>query len=126
MPTAKNNLSAKEICDILDSCERNGVFELQIEGLSVKRAPKGSPEPGFPASQATPAVKTGDLPQKTDSEDAISEATHDQMTQDAFEADEVSLREEQIANLLITDPAAAEEMMRNGELEDADEQFDDE
>lgn len=126
MPTAKNHLSAKEICDILAACERHGVSEMQFGDLSVKRGPKNPLDLGVTASQAAPAPETGAQPTDTDSENAISEAKHDQLNQEALETDELLTREEEIAMLLITDPAKAEEMMRNGELEDADEQFDDE
>lgn len=49
---------------------------------------------------------------------AIAEPNHIKQSADALEQDEIRLREEEIAELLITDPLRAEELIRDGELEE--------
>lgn len=107
MPTGKNNLSSEAICVIIESCAKHGVAELKFQDLHVKFGKSAIQELG---------------PQNSNSPEAeISEEQHEEQTAHAIEKDEVDLREEQLEELFLTDPMAAEEMLRNGEFEDADE-----
>jgi hypothetical protein len=93
------------VCAIIESSAKNGVRLLKLADLHIEFGPApfslGSPYPITP----TPAA-------------AVAEPNHERISQEGLEAEELRTREDQIAELLLTDPLAAEEMMRLGELQE--------
>ncbi len=103
-------LSAQDICTIVDICARRRVVKLQFgplllefEPAANKRNPTSAPGPAKP--------------------EATEEVIRAQTTieNNALESEELRTREDQIAELWITDPLKAEEMLANGELDPSDE-----
>lgn len=111
-PMAKSSLSSQEVCDIIKVCAETQALELKFDGLHIRFGTKAKDNP--------PLVEPDPLT-KSNSDAEISEKQHAQLTKDSLEDDELRTREDQLAELLITDPLAAEEMLRNEELEDADD-----
>lgn len=113
-PTEANhkiNLSFNEVCDIIKTSAEHGVSTLKFGTLHLEfgRPPKQQPAP--PVESANPLVNP---------EEEISDAQHTEQTKAQLERDEVSLREEQIAHMMIENPSRAEEMLANGEIESDD------
>lgn len=114
-------LDGKEIPGIIESCAKNGVELLRFGGLELKLRPmtlKITPEGTLLVPEPTNSEHLSPSP-----EIIVQEQQKEEVK--AIEQDELALREEQIAELLITDPLRAEEMMEEGLLEkDVDERGD--
>jgi hypothetical protein len=100
----------------LDTVNLKGILELCVSfGVSRIKTPDFEVE--FQASRLgilpVPAPETSIQPVKE-----ITDKEHRAQTAQSLEDDEVSLREQQIADLQLTDPRAAEEMILNGDLDD--------
>lgn len=112
-------LDSEEVCRIIDASARAGVRVLKFGGLYLQMGePKAVREslpdsPPLAAHTPTPATE-------------IAELNHVSQSQDALELDELQEREDQIAELLLTDPLRAEELIRDGELEEDDGRPDEE
>ena len=70
----------------------------------------------FRLSQVGPVLSA------TTPDKAISDANHELNTKDAIERDEVDLREDEIAHMIVENPVMAEQMLLDEELEDADDE----
>ncbi len=86
---------------------------MKFGALELRFDPQVSPAP-YPVSREAYLAHPNPVTE-------ITEEQHDQMTRDAVEAEEVNLREDRLAQMFIEDPVRAEELLRDGELEDADE-----
>lgn len=98
----------EEVCRILEVSARSGVRLLKLADLHVEFGEV--PEPVSPGALA-PAPDG-------------AEPNHERISKEGLEAEELRTREDQIAELVLTDPLAAEEMIRLGELDDDEEGFD--
>lgn len=100
---------------MIEVCAKANVRSIQFDGLRL--------EFGEPVT----AIIGGPLPANeptTPTEAALSEK-HDEQNQDALLAEEVRTKEEQIRHMLIEDPALAEQLICEGDLELTDEGDDD-
>lgn len=110
MNTRKDFLSGEEVCKIIETCAKNKVYSLKCGPLELSFSPAkelSAPGPTIPASNPEKIIQEQQEEQKK-----------------AIEEEELDTREDQIADLLLTDPAKAEELMEQGELEPADEEPD--
>lgn len=111
-------LAPEEICAIIDACAKNGVATLKFGDLEIQRGPTAqlseNPEP--PGSIA-PTAHPLNVPVAE-----MTEKQHAEQNERALLENENALREEQIAELLITDPLAAEKLIAMGELQDVDDE----
>jgi hypothetical protein len=105
----KNVFSVPEACSIIEACAKNGVSFVKFGDLCVR-------------FKDTANIKSEDpsLAQPTPSAEEIA-ALQKSLADASFLEDEIDLRAQQIADLIIEDPGQAEQMIMDGELEDADE-----
>lgn len=101
----KNFLSGKEICTIIETCAKKGVGEFSYGPLSFNFGNRLAPQP----------ARNG--PQKP--ENVIQEQQN--IEKETLLTEELRTKDDQIAELMITNPLLAEELMIEGELEDSDE-----
>ena len=117
-------LTSDEVRAIIRSCATYGVLELKFRGLEISLVPKDS------EARKPETMVAGNVPRETSNNpvNEITEQEHEHQNQDALEIDEMRLKEEQLAMAFIENPSLAEEMIRNGDLDDFesddDEQFD--
>ncbi len=102
--SSENELKTEEVCRILEACAKSGVSELMFRTLTVR----------FDRPVEQTVVK---LP---DTAPAQVRADQEKMAKESLLQDEIQVREDQIADLMITDPVTAEELIRSGELEEDD------
>lgn len=105
-----SQLSAKDVCSILSTAKKFGVQSLEFSSLKVVFHP------------TTVEKKiTVESPQEKQILAEVDREVHE-----ANLANETSrLRQEEIANLLVTDPAKYEELLIQGELGGSEEEDDD-
>lgn len=103
----KTSLSCRDVCDIIKVSAKAGVYKLKFKDLHIEfgRPTEGVNSPVQQNIAINPVVD-------------LTGEQHYQQTKNAVEADEVSLREEQLARLLVEDPVKYEELLRDGELSD--------
>lgn len=99
-------LSAQDICTIVETCAKRRVAKLQFGALLVEFNPEAGSRPSHQApGPAKPEASEEVIrEQKTAEEAALTE-------------EEIVTREEQIAELWLTDPLRAEEMLESGDLQ---------
>lgn len=102
-------LSVAEVCKIINISSKVGVSEISYGDLSVKFG--RSTEPGPDGSHT--GHRLASLPVKN-----ITDEQHETQSKASLEAEEVLLREEQLARALVEDPVRFEELLRNGDLGD--------
>ena len=114
-------LTSDEVRAIIRSCATYGVLELKFRGLEISLVPKDS-------EARKPEMVAGNVPRETSNNpvNEITEQEHEHQNQDALEIDEMRLKEEQLAMAFIENPSLAEEMIRNGDLDDFESDDDDE
>lgn len=95
----KISLSGKEICEIIELSAKNGATELKFGDLSIHFGPRADKSP-------KPTVAE------------ITDDQHKTQNKEALEAEELRTRKEQIDLMLIEDPALAERLISQGDLED--------
>lgn len=116
MPTTGTDskvVDSQEICSIIESCAMHGVTLLKLGDLHIEFNGQAKKLAKTPVSPALPVARENQSP---DTE--ISDDQHKKNNDEAILQNEMQLRAEQIAELLVTDPRMAEEMLENGELED--------
>lgn len=104
-------MTATEVCSILEASSRLHVRVLKFGDLQVEFAPL-APEP-------TPAplpLEGGATPGA-----ALPVAQHEAQDTEALLQEELRLREQQVDELILTDPLAAEELIRDGDAEERDD-----
>lgn len=105
-----------DLCAIIETCTNHGVRSFEYGSLKLDFGAKLAP----PGSSATHPV--GDeIPAPHPAGDAIPAPDHDKINQETLEADELRFREEELLNAPIENPVLAEQLLIDGELEDADE-----
>lgn len=98
-------LSSEEICRIIEVCSKRGVSYFEYGHLSIELTNR----------EAVPAINS----KKISSGNVLQE--QEKIEQTELLAEEIKTREEQIAELMITDPLTAEEMIERGELEESED-----
>lgn len=100
-------LNAEDICKILKAAKESGVFELKCGPLEAR----------FGAPLLEPAITHGAAP--TPAAEDLGKITQAQKQAEEASLEEEGIRatEERLANLIVEDPLAFEEMLANGELE---------
>ncbi len=93
---------------IVKLCVKNGITSLKWGALEL--------DFGEQIKQNGEQVSLS--PQRGQTVKAITEKQHKEQTTRSIEDEELLLREQQFAELQLTDPLAAEEMIVNGELSD--------
>ena len=106
------SLSTDEVCRILEAGAKSGVRELNYSGLHVVYGQPAVPETLSP-------MAPGSAPLPVD----LTETQHNTLAKASLEKEELQTREDQLAELLVTDPLRYEEMLQNGDLTD-DERHD--
>src|SRR5574343_337877 len=105
MACIEKALSSEDVCRIIEASAKHGVRLLKLADLHIELGPT-APSPYAPLLETpTPAA-------------AVAEPDHERISKEGLAAEELQTREDQIAELILTDPLAAEEMIRLGELED--------
>jgi hypothetical protein len=97
-------LNAADVRSIIVTCGESNVAKLKFGDLEVEFAPKCEPPAPKPDSLPAPAAEIAAIQEKVE--------------QSSIECDEIALREEQVAEMMLTNPAQAEELLARGELED--------
>lgn len=112
MPSENCSLTARDITLILNACVKADVRILKFSGLYVefgqKRAPDQEPladDLHLPPLHTIPVTE-------------ITEIQKQQSKESLFQGEQ-ALKEDQIAELWITDPYKAEQMLANGELDES-------
>lgn len=111
--------NADAVCKILEACALHGVAELKMPGLEASFfVTLGKTHQ---ISGAGPTIPPLDAEQTIQAQERVEKDSHEEQ--------EIAVREEQIAELLITDPLAAEQLLEEGALmedEGANGGYDDE
>lgn len=108
MTNSENELKTTEVCLILEACAKSGVSELRFGTLTVRFH-----RPVEQIVQYAPVIAPAQV-----------SADQAKAAKESLEYDSLVTREDQIAELMITDPAEAEQLIKDGELEE-DERPDD-
>ncbi len=108
----KSLLTFSQVCSILKACGESRVAELKFGDLHVTFHPpvKEGPE----AQQYFPTTPTPP-------EAEISDQQREQLEKHALAEDERRVKEEQLQQMLIEDPAGYERLLAEGELEQDEE-----
>lgn len=117
----KIDLASINIALIIKACARHRVATLKFGDLEISFGPKVKTTRTGP----TFLEEVPPSPSEAHVEPPVTEITEQQqknIARAALEQDELSLREQQFAELLVTDPEAAEQMLADGELDDVDDE----
>lgn len=102
----ENLLSGDEICKIIEACSKRRVSKLEFGPLKLDFQPP-----------VHACVNKAPGPAQPDSNPENILREQEQKSKEAIEEEEIRLREEQIAELWLTNPAEAERLMELGELQ---------
>ena len=111
-----NRLSCQEICEIITVSAKSGVSKLKFGSLFLEFGKQTETHPESHQSDKLGNASTPDA-------EMLEKARQHSQEQSMVE-NELQVREERIAMLYIEDPLKAEEMLRDEELEDDDDEFD--
>lgn len=117
----KIELASTDIALIIKACARHGVATLKFGDLELSFSPQvetTSTRPPLPGDDPVQVLSEAHV-QPPVAE--ITEYQQSNIAKAALEHDELILREQQFAELVVTDPEAAEQMLVDGELDDADD-----
>jgi len=106
--TSGTTLTAKEICEIIKACGAAKVQQARIAGMVLDFLP------GIPARETSAYVQPAPASFLVPSDVNASRIEQETIAEQAQQA-----KEDQLAELLVTDPELYEEMVLNGEIEDA-------
>lgn len=109
------SLDSAAVCLIIEACAKYGVTTLKFSNLEFTRAPHG------PQDQVSPGPNDTALPLAPVAAMTEAKPNDKPIPSEPWEQTELEFREEQIAELQLTDPLRAEELIERGELTDADE-----
>lgn len=112
MDTNKPGLDIEGLKAIVKLCVKNNVKSLKWQGIEL-----GFGEQAELSSGDTSALPRDSVAKKTPVKE-ITDEQHSENSKRDLERDVLNLRADQIAELQITDPSAAESMILNGELDD--------
>lgn len=99
-----------DLCAIIEACYNFNVSRLHCRGLDLEFGRPANSEPGKGSFSDSPAPVA-----------AITDIEHDTNTKDSLEKDELDWRDEQVSLAVLEDPSFAEQLIIDGELEDADD-----
>lgn len=104
--------NATEICKIIVTCRRAGVSSLKLGPLEVEFGARSAPPLPDPALQ----VHIGAVPPPAAQVPEQTIQAQREIEKLSLEEQGIQTREEQVAELLVTDPLLAEDLMMMGEL----------
>lgn len=108
-------LAPDQIVGIIKACAEHGVHSIKFGNFEMQIGPKAN------LGATTVVVEPPSTPEKS----SVAEMTakqHAEQNAKSIEEIEISMREQQIAELLVTDPLAAERLIESGELHDVDDE----
>lgn len=108
----KKDLTSKEMQGIIKTCAAWNVSEFSFGSLHIKFNPTVELDPPGPR----PHLPVTD----------VTEEQHKKQTEDALVQDEANIRLDRLSQMLIEDPATAEELLGDEDLDDDDGPDDDE
>lgn len=103
-----NSFTADELCRIIDSCAARGVQSFSLGGLELT----------FGADPQFIETEIQEVPRRGKRVALVPEPDHEQNEKDSVEHEELRLKEEQVAMLILEDPVEFERQLADGELED--------
>ena len=107
----KTPLRTEDICTIIKLCSESRVASLKWGDLCVEFGPAKTTPWAFPMESAhTEAVSPAPSPEKADTQE-----------QETLLSDELRVKDDQLALMVIEDPAQYEELISSGELDEEDE-----
>ena len=101
MTVTDKNLTSNQIIDILKACKKAGVSEMKFGELSLS----------FGESHSKRHKKSPDT--------EISDESRKAMVAQSLELEEINSREDELAEMLLTDPVKYEALLMDGGLENA-------
>lgn len=110
-----NQLRIDDICRILETSRKTGVAELTYCGLHVRFGRTVEEERAEQLATLNMNQEVARIPVT-----ALTEKQHLSQNADALEQAELELREDMIAQMMIEAPEIAEQLIRDGELNDRD------
>jgi hypothetical protein len=99
----KTKLTAADACLIIETSAKAGVTELSFGDLQISFVPKF----GQGEEVVSPRMQ----------QEPLTEKQHIKMTKEQIEAEELRMRQEQMEEMLLSDPLQFEEMLQRGELD---------
>ena len=120
----RSSLTASDVCTIIEQSAKAGLAELSFDGLQISfvrtyeqrqiiHGKVGGLEP--PSPEALAQMQQASL--HPSPYNNLSDEHHIQRTKEQIEEDEIRLREDQLAQMLIEDPQKFEELLAQGELD---------
>lgn len=100
-------MTATEIIAILEASRKNRVHLLKLMDFEAEF---------FPVAGVQIAGSGKLTGHKAQPADEMAEPNHQKQSEESLELDELQAREDQIADLLLTDPLLAEQLIQQGEL----------
>lgn len=100
-PTRKKTLSSTDICEIIKTSSQFGVSSLKFGDVEIQFGQKSATTP---IQETTPVTE-------------ITEKDHERMNKESLEEQEADLRQAQLDQMQIEDPARYEQLIANGELD---------
>lgn len=106
----KSFISSEEVCKILDACAKKGVIELKFGPLEVRFQPK---------AQSHPKKAPGPIiPAHPEPENILQEQREAEKAE--LLREEIRTKEDEVDELVLTDPLKYEELIESGELSPSD------
>lgn len=106
--------NAEDICKIVVACREAGVATLKCGPLEVSFIHVVKPPPLDPHITGPAPTPAGEVPEQIiQAQQQVEKTSHIEQ--------EIQTRERQVAELMVTDPLLAEQLMEEGELEPAGE-----
>lgn len=107
-----SQLTRADICAIIDHSAKASVRSLEVNGLRFEFGERALAKP-------SPATRTTTEP-TTPTDAALSEEQHHKQNESSLEREELVIKEERLALMMIEDPYQAEQLIADGELEFAE------
>lgn len=104
------------MCAIIETCKQYGVTAFRYGGLDLTFGNTELP----PSPGSSTPHRTAETIAVHPVGETMPAPDHDQINRETLEEEELRLREEEILNAPIENPVLAEQLIIDGELEDAD------
>lgn len=111
----KSGLSVTQVCTIIRECTKHKVSTLKFGDLELSFSVNDPRIYNKESDKKLAKSKSETQPVK-----AITEEQHTKLNKEAIEKEELELRQEQMSTMFIEDPFMAEQLLKDGELEDDD------
>lgn len=126
-------LSVRDLSGILKACRTSGVTKLKFRDLDVEFGPQASE----PTVTVGPDLRNLSIPELQERYQRLKKKVstplptgvaeiQDQEAEKALVADEIALREQELAEMWVTNPQKAEELLMQGDLRDNGPEIDEE